>query len=108
MTTDIERQFFETFGIKPKLDNRKCKCGCKDCKNCFKAKYFYPEITDSHYLKMICLIAEKLSCFTNYDIDYKNIKEYILKEMILEKDYFDKQQVQVTFQGGVIYKLCKL
>jgi hypothetical protein len=61
--------------------------------------YCYPEITDRQYLKMICLIAEKLNCFTNYDIDYKNLKEYILKEMILEKDYFDKHQVQALFKG---------
>lgn len=107
MTTDIERQFFDTFGIERKTliyKTMNCACGCHDCKNCEKYKNnfskIYPQITDSHYLKMICLIAEKLNCFTSYDIDYQNLKEYILKEMILEKDYFDKQQVQALFKEG--------
>lgn len=128
MTTDIEIQFFETFGIEPEYqdactvedkywDNEElaneygtfdhymnCKCGnqenCTTECSCAYQKEIYPQITDSHYLKMICLIAEKLNCFSNYHIDYKNLKEYILKEMILEKDYFDKQQVQSLFKEG--------
>ena len=130
MTTEIEKQFFEAFGIEPKYEDaceladeywnnehlaneygmfdnymeaKGCpinKDGCTDnCRHSY-TKEVYPQITDSHYLKMICLIAEKLNCFTNYDIDYKNLKEYILKEMILEKDYFNKQQVQALFEEG--------
>ena len=102
MTTDIERQFFKTFNIeKIQVDcEQLLRLDCEDCKTCEYSVYEYPQITDSHYLKMICLIAEKLNCFTSYDIDYKNLKEYILKEMILEKDYFDKQQVQSLFKEG--------
>lgn len=73
MTTDIEKQFFDTFGIEPKLTCKPWKCPqygahgrdkcvkklCAVDEDCWKNKentsafYVYPEITDGHYLKML-------------------------------------------------------
>ena len=41
MTTELEKQFFDTFGIEPKeliFRTMNCACGCHDCKNCEKYK----------------------------------------------------------------------
>lgn len=48
MTTDLEKQFFDTFGIEERCDfDRYCE-GCEDCVYCN-----YPQITDRHYLELI-------------------------------------------------------
>lgn len=107
MTTDIEKQFFEAFGIKPKLDNRKCKCGCKDCKNCFKAQYFYPEITDRHYLAILTRYGNISHYETMTDLTLEEIKELILKDFLAAVDSVDcitryqvEQYIKTLFKEG--------
>lgn len=64
MTIEIERQFFNTFDIKPTKElifrTMNCACGCHDCKNCDKYKNnlqkTYPQITDNILLKLICIL----------------------------------------------------
>lgn len=58
----------------------------------------YPPITDTHYLKLICLITKELNYFTNFSTDYEYLKAYILKEMILCKEDLSKRQVQELFK----------
>lgn len=56
MTTDLEKQFFSTFGIEPR---QTCKVAStcnnyvnyNDCNGC--NSYKYPQITDRHYLELI-------------------------------------------------------
>ena len=58
MTNELEKQFFDTFGIEPKLDCKKCgamnfalgQCAEVDCKKT------YPQITDRIYLELHCLL----------------------------------------------------
>lgn len=129
MTTDLEKKFFETFGVEPKYENicklsEKCfnnkdltnkrgawheymkSNGCAyeifgfcidECKHVY-SKERYPQITDTHYLKLICLITKELNYFTNFSTNYEHLKEYVLKEMILHKDDFSKSQVQELFK----------
>lgn len=83
MTTDLEKQFFDTFGIEPRLD---CKrCGAKNfalgqCAevNCEKT---YPQITDSILLELITFIGKKgfgfLYCENTFSTGFGNRKDLI-------------------------------
>ena len=108
MTTDIEKQFFDTFGIEP--------IGCKDNKNCTGTldcrtqcpNAIYPQITDRILLELICI----LNGHTGIDVRAEEIGA--LKEELLEHcidlityelcciDEIDevKQQVQSLFKEG--------
>lgn len=118
MTTDIEKQFFDTFGIEPEyenicklsekylnnedLTNNRCTWreymksnGCAyeifgfctdECGHVY-SKERYPEITDTHYLKLICIVLNIFQTFEVYRImDIDSLKEKILKLSILAKD----------------------
>ena len=102
MTTEIERQFFDTFGIKQKeliFRTMNCACGCHDCKNCDKYKNnfskIYPRLTDRILLELIRLGL-------NYDFvihskSVEELKEKLLALLIYNKAEF-KQQVQALFK----------
>lgn len=98
MTTELEKQFFETFWIEKRclIELEVGWCG-HDCSLCGAKKY--PPITDRHYLELICLMSEEAICFTNYSTNVEHLKEYILKELILDKDFFDKYKVQELLKG---------
>lgn len=61
MTNEIEKEFFDAFGIKPKKSEISCnecgsimeECGCFDCE-----KEIYPEITDRILLELIVINNE--------------------------------------------------
>lgn len=112
MTTEIEKQFFDTFGIVPKLDCKRCgaktfalgQCAEVDCKKT------YPQITDRILLELICInnrhyiTLEDLICPKNIE----TIKESVLKKMIernqvmVEEGYsgFCLKLVQALFEEG--------
>lgn len=75
MTTEIEKTFFDTFGIEPKLecikpsDERCNECGCCELR--------YPQITDRILLVLICI----LNTIDSYSYSSANTRE--LKEEIL-------------------------
>ena len=111
MTTELEKQFFSTFGIKKRLispckhlvQNMYCdeddicrdtyfnpfpNCvGYADCREDYKRKdERYPTITDRHYLELICVSSKEL--IKRFDIsgsDLESIKKNILSQCI--KDY---------------------
>ena len=67
MTTELEKQFFDTFGIKPNTEICWCDgdnkiCDCKyDCDElCRSRKIDYPQITDRILLELI-LIYSRIS-----------------------------------------------
>ena len=99
MTNELEKQFFQCFGIEPKMecikpsDERCNECGCCELK--------YPQITDTHYLQLLCLLAKGMNTVTFFkDQDINNIKDTIVYGFILGKEYFTKQQVQELFKEG--------
>ena len=55
MTTDLEKQFFDTFGIEA---DQWCKIGINKDGNFYQepTDKRYPQITDTHYLKLHCLL----------------------------------------------------
>ena len=135
MTTELEKQFFQCFGIEPKYqdtctveekywDNEEladeygtfdqymnAKCGNQEnCSlecSCAYQKEIYPQITDRHYLELICIdFAEnpyKARCYVK---NIEELKNYILEQFIHEFEndlYWNKEsvkhQVQAIFEG---------
>ncbi len=117
MTTDLEKQFFDTFGIEQieglewdcySPDNCfKTTCVCPE--NCTKCEYFgkemvYPQITDSILLELICVLASNPTRIL-FESMLSGIKEVeLLKNSILftciaNKDTI-KHQVQALFKEG--------
>ena len=75
MTNELEKQFFDTFGIEPDITS--CYHRCKkdlNCKKCDEAKVIYPQITDRILLELICICSQYGFCPT-----VKNIKDLKLK-----------------------------
>ena len=104
MATDIERQFFDTFGIEPKCETRdeyhKYECyGMVDCDECASA--IYPQITDRILLELICILSkykkDKGSLLEIYDISLNELKEEIL-EMVIFRNKDLNYQVQSLFK----------
>ena len=127
MTTDLEKQFFEAFDIKPMLK------GYSECNQDFYGypsvgggvKYFetleeleqkgyylplyidkdditeddleYPQITDTHYLNLMCVyMEEKGKLFLRVD-NIKDLKEYVLNEFLQNIHWIDKKEIRELF-----------
>jgi len=110
MTTDIERQFFETFGIEPKKQCFNEDCIAKDetgydekiCDDkCVYIDKEYPQITDRILLELICINAKSQDMYQDYyrirSRDYNNLKIEILGDCMCEREDI-KQQVQSLFK----------
>ena len=143
MTTELEKQFFDTFGIECNInhhqqfnfgqvlrglefykereklaENGMIKIWHKmlnprpenDC--VYWGEYHYPQITDRHYLELICVInninADLWQCcslFTSQDVE--SLKNEILKELIEHLESLEennicnnlRHQVQAIFKG---------
>lgn len=97
MTTEIEKQFFDTFGIEPKeIPSREYDSNGEIC------SYYveYPQITDTHYLKLICIISQELDSFvilSRFNLD--EFKREILLGLIRTKYKF-YNQVRTLFEEG--------
>lgn len=104
MTTELEKQFFDTYGIEPIAEYCRHQCNYElDESACIGCKYIekveYPQITDRHYLELMCLYTKEIKSFVCYTSNLKMLKEEVLKEFISEKDGFTKHQVQAIFEG---------
>lgn len=121
MTTNIERQFFNTFGIEPYdryyncIDNLEGECKLEHtCCICDKAEdvYCYPEITDGILLELICILSEwRTYLHSSYTIKANNtlnLKQDVLKDFLELFKWYEfkkcengiKQQVQALFKEG--------
>ena len=117
MTTDLEKQFFDTFGIEPILPCATCRYWYHDKDKCYwdyendtecKAPKVYPQITDRILLELIRIIGlitikytnEQCEiCYSDGAISYlgKDLKEAILNFLISKVSIF-KHQVQALFE----------
>ena len=106
MTNELEKTFFDTFGIEPKCEirteHRKHECyGMVDCDECASA--IYPQIGDRILLELICIVA-KYYCFRwdNWIDEYSSVdklKKFILLELIeLVHQKGIKHQVRTLFE----------
>lgn len=116
MTTDLEKQFFDTFGIKTKYIYYIKDTSIKSCyysatkkdilnyftnKNHRKYKVFnvkieHPQITDRILLELICILNP--FCYPSGQ-NIQHLKESVLDWCITFKDDIE-QQVQVLFEEG--------
>ena len=103
MTTDIERQFFETFGIEPKIIDIAVGRGFYIEHNRIEK---YPQITDSILLELICIAtASEITVEFKGIKNVEHLKEVVLNYFIerygycLHKDNF-KHQVRTLFEEG--------
>ena len=115
MTNDLERTFFDTFGIEPKnistgeckykITPEFCESDCLDCKNAIK-EATYPQITDRILLELICIynVFVRMDFYSSYVKDLKiEVLETLIKEYKNRKQTgaFDenlKEKVQALFK----------
>lgn len=87
MTTELEKQFFDTFNINPYFDPY--------------LGYTYPQITDEHYLELICVLSVYMNEIDNIQLitaeNMDSLKEDILKDCIVCKDQI-KNKVEIVFK----------
>ena len=77
MTNELEKQFFDTFGIEPKYEDGTCdmddECRYTDCNTCQRInKFNYPQITDRILLELIKILSKEFifRMFNNFDDDW--------------------------------------
>lgn len=119
MTTDLEKQFFDTFGIEPKKQCFNADCVAKDeigydnkiCDDkCVYIDKEYPQITDRILLELICfnnrhyVTLEDLICPKNIEtIKESVLKKYIQRNKVMvEEGYsgFCLKSIQALFKEG--------
>lgn len=112
MTTEIEKTFFDTFGIAYK------DCGKYDrLEECCNTATFcetgecpygiggrnYPQISDSILLELLVIMTRYTDIIDGFD-NVQELKEFVLKDLIysLTQSEADivKQQVQALFEEG--------
>ena len=113
MTTDLEKQFFDAFGIEPDVEScyGRCyhKCDTKsylNCKDCDKATVIYPQITSDILLELICIL-NNYGKYDTWAVSVEKLKDFILMnciKVIKEKDLNEmplnnfKSQIQALFK----------
>lgn len=115
MTTEIERQFFNTFGIEPRqrracIDKHTlCPFPKAECEECYYYQQVleYPQITDRILLELICIWNN--ACLYLEDriapINYQKVTETVLEYFVDIENYRFaigkqeiKQQVRTLFK----------
>lgn len=103
MTNELEKKFFDTFGIKQKLP---CDTSCyiDDGVYCYGCTKGYPQITERILLELICIDNQenvyKCRPLAN---NVEELKTYILEEFIRlsELGLFKRtHQVRTLFEEG--------
>ena len=109
MTSELEKTFFNTFGIEPKYEDActvedkywnneelaneygtfdqymNCKCGdqenCTTECSCAYQKEVYPEITDNILLELLVIMTRYTDIIDGFD-SVQELKEFVLKELM--------------------------
>ena len=117
MTNELEKQFFQRFGIKPKYycDNDyvfeamledECTDGnMEKCKTCKKVGKTYPQITDRILLELIRIIGKKpfgyLQCENTYSTNLDSIRDIIT----VEADSLKEGLLTLAMQNKVVLRI---
>ena len=95
MTNELEKQFFDTFGIEPiEIPSREYDSDGEIC------SYYveYPQITDRILLELIIISG---TICTVFDKNVDDLKENVLKNLIeLSRRYHIYNQVRTLFKEG--------
>lgn len=110
MTSELEKNFFDTFGIEPKSYLVCTSCwDCIDaqpCEQCHYGKLIeneYPKITDRILLELICLTGNTdyfLITSEGVPIDIEGLKDSVLNILIMYSKFHKdlKHQIQTLFK----------
>lgn len=106
MITDLEKTFFDTFGIKPKFDRMLCdndyQCN-GECNNCEYQEddnkhKFYPQITDRILLELMCIdFTEHPYRGWGGNHNLADLKEFVLSNFIdgyMYDLFWDKEETR--------------
>ena len=121
MITELEQEFYDTFGIEPEInyvcDKEPCEKElledkqCKGCSHLYDTREDYPEITAEKLLEMICILNNygKYDC---WGVTIARLKKAILENcivVVVSKLLNDaileqfKQQIQQLFrEKGIV------
>lgn len=110
MTTDLEKKFFDTFGIKQREYTQCTLMGCKyvykNCNNCQFHNIYkvdYPEITDRILLELLVIMTRYTDIIDGFD-NVQELKEFVLKDLIYSLTQPEcnivKQQARTIFEEG--------
>ena len=119
MISELERQFFDKFGIEPKkgctaydkFTEEEADAICNDkCAECSYLDDVYPPITDSILLELICILSEwRTYLHSSYTIKANNtlnLKQDVLKDFLELFKWYEfkkcekgiKQHIQARFE----------
>ena len=78
MTTELEKQFFQCFGIEPNATGCELKQVKENARGLIRVPVSeYPQITDRHYLELIVLhniyLERRIQQFKESEQEWKNI-----------------------------------
>lgn len=110
MTNELEKKFFDTFGIEPKkgctaydkFTEEEADAICNDkCAECSYLDDVYPQITDRILLKLLVIMTRYTDIIEGFD-SVQELKEFVLKDLMysLTQQECDivKQQVRKLFK----------
>ena len=108
MTNELEKKFFDTFGIEAKYKCTKDgNCYFQECSKCDWYIHTYPQINDRVLLELICIAtASEITVEFKGIKNVEHLKEVVLNYCIeryrycLHKDEF-KHQVRTLFEEGL-------
>ena len=98
MTNELEKKFFDTFGIEISRCTKDGNCYFQECSKCDWYIHTYPQITDRILLELICKLSGVCCPYFASKRSISEIKETVLKLCIAYKDLL-KQQVRTLFKG---------
>ena len=104
MTTEIEKTFFDTFGIEHEFCTDTFLNPCKfECDECAHREERYPQITDRILLGLIVVMTRYTDIIEGFD-SIDELKNFVLTDLMysLTQSEADivKQQVQELFEEG--------
>lgn len=102
MTNELEKQFFQCFGIEPRLViSLEDWESCKDLPRAEELFKHYPQITDCILLKLLVIMTRYTDIIEGFD-SVQELKEFVLKDLMhsLTKPECDivKHQVRTLFE----------
>lgn len=112
MSNELEKKFFDTFGIEPqkgctaydKFTEEEADAICDDkCAECTYLDDVYPQITDRILLNLICIANEYLDYPTSTNI--KNIQARTLRMLLKTKKYLKDTYSRQDWHNDLVRKV---
>ena len=107
MTNELEKQFFDTFGIEPKLKTFAIKRD-EQGELTYPPTYEYPQITDRILLELICIVYKAKNSLNSeidiFELNVNELKKTVLTRLIWINNTYKnkniKHQVRTLFEEG--------